>query len=240
MDALRERPRGEKVFHGDETRWNVFADLDGKAGHRWALWGTRAASGVFDHLAPRRGAAVPKAHCADLHTDLVPVVLVWDRYSAYKFLAKDYDEIVLAYCWAHVRRDFLNAARSGPARAPWMWQWLEDIRPLYRLNTARRAVWDAPVPLDRPALTFVAPQHDLTKPLEERQVRGAMYRQERHLHPAKRQSLDSLHHHWSGLTVFLTRLEGTLDNNSAERALRPPGVGRKNYRVNRTKVRKVS
>ena len=48
------------------------------------------------------------------------------------------------------------------------------------------------------------------------QTRCEMYRRERHLHPAKRQVLESLHNHWSGLTVFVARPEVALDNNSAE------------------------
>src|SRR5215831_6925982 len=229
VQALRERQMGEKLFYGDETRWEVFAALEGKVGHRWYLWVTRSASVVFFHIAPSRGAAVPKDHFAKLHTDLIQAVLVCDRYSAYKSLAKEHTEIVLAYCWAHVRRDFLNAARSWPELAPWMWQWIEDIRTLYRLNTARLIVWDATVPLDDQAPAFVARQHDLTTHLGEMQDRCEMYRQERHLHEAKRQILESLHHHWDGLTVFVGRPEVALDNNAAERALRPPVVGRKNY-----------
>ena len=229
VQALRARQMGEKLFHGDETRWEVFEALEGKVGHRWYLWVTRSASVVFYRMAPGRGADVPKAHFAKLQKDLVEVVLVCDRYSAYKSLAKEYDEIVLAYCWAHVRRDFLNAARSWPELAPWMWKWIEDIRTLYRLNTARLAVWDATVPFDAQAPAFVARQHDLTMHLSEMQDRCAMYRHERHLHEAKRPLLESLHNHWGGLTVFLTRPEVALDNNSAERALRTPVVGRKNY-----------
>jgi transposase len=111
---------------GTKTRWEVFEALQGKVGHRWYLWVTRSASVVFYRMAPGRGADVPKAHFAKLHKDLVDVVLVCDRYSAYKSLAMEYDAIVLAYCWAHVRRDFLNAARSWPELAPWMWKWIED------------------------------------------------------------------------------------------------------------------
>jgi transposase len=229
VQALRERQMGEKLFHGDETRWNVFAEMAGKVGHRWYLWVTRSASVVFFHIAPSRGAAVPKDHFAKLHTDLVQAVLVCDRYSAYTSLAKEHAEIVLAYCWAHVRRDFLQAARSGPELAPWMWQWMEDIRTLSRLNTTRLAVWDATVPLDHQAPAFVARQHDLATHLGEMQSRGEMYRHERHLHQAKRPILESLPNHWGGLTVFLTRPEVALDNNSAERAWRTPVVGRKNY-----------
>jgi transposase len=34
VPALRERQRGEKLFHGDETRWDVFAAMAGTVGHR--------------------------------------------------------------------------------------------------------------------------------------------------------------------------------------------------------------
>ena len=160
---------------------------------RWGIvglwWGTRSASVVFYRMAPGRGADVPQAHFAKLHKDLVEVVLVCDRYSAYKALAKEYDAIVLAKCWAQVRRDFLNAARSWPELAPWMWKWIEDIRTLYRLNTARLAVWDATVPLAHPAPALVARHHDLTTQVGEMQVRWAMYRQEHYLHQVKRQIL---------------------------------------------------
>jgi len=40
------------------------------------------------------------------------VIIVCDRYSAYKKLARLSNAILLAFCWAHVRRDFLNAAIS--------------------------------------------------------------------------------------------------------------------------------
>jgi transposase len=229
MQALRERQMGEKLFHGDETRWDVCEAMEGKAGHRWYLWVTRSASVVFYHIAPSRGAAVPKAHFAGLRRDLVEVVLVCDRYSAYKSLAQDHAESILAFCWAHVRRDFLSAARSWPELAPWMWKWIEDIRVLYRLNTARLAVWDDTVPFDQQPSAFVEQHGALTTPLGDMQARCEMYRRERHLHQAKRQILESLHNHWSGLTVFVARPEVALDNNSAERALRNPVVGRKNY-----------
>jgi len=112
VQALHARQMREKLFHGDETRWEVFAEVEGKTGHRWYLWVTRSASVVFYRMAPSRGADVPKAHFAKLQKDLVEVVLVCDRYSAYKCFAKGHEGLLLAYCWAHVRRDFLKAARS--------------------------------------------------------------------------------------------------------------------------------
>jgi len=49
------------------------------------------------------------------------------------------------------------------------------------------------------------------------------------LHPARRKVLESRGEHWTGLTVFVEHPEVPLDNNTAERAERGPGVGRKNY-----------
>src|SRR5712692_10436695 len=38
MLKLYERQMREKLFHGDETRWEVFEEVEGKTGHRWYLW----------------------------------------------------------------------------------------------------------------------------------------------------------------------------------------------------------
>jgi transposase len=35
MPALHKRQMGEKLFQGDETRWEVFEKVEGKTGHRW-------------------------------------------------------------------------------------------------------------------------------------------------------------------------------------------------------------
>ena len=44
-----------------------------------------------------------------------------------------------------------------------------------------------------------------------------------------RKALTSLPEHWPGLTVFLDDPRIPLDNNRAERLLRNPAMGRKNY-----------
>jgi transposase len=49
------------------------------------------------------------------------------------------------------------------------------------------------------------------------------------LHGAQVDVLISLQNHWQGLTVFVTHPEVPMDNNSAERAIRNPVTGRKNY-----------
>jgi transposase len=229
VPALHARQMGEKLFHGDETRWEVFEEVEGKTGHRWYLWVMRSASVVFYRMAPGRGADVPQAHFAGLQQDLVDVVLVCDRYSAYKCLAKSCDALILAYCWAHVRRDFLKATRSWPELENWMWAWVNDIRILYRLNTARLEAWDDTLPLEQQPSAFVEHHGELQSHLSQMQARCEAHLQEKDLHRAKAKVLTSLHNHWDGLTVFVERPEVAMDNNTAERALRRPVVGRKNY-----------
>src|SRR5438552_2218258 len=189
----------------------------------------RSAPVVFYRMAPGRGADVPTSHFAGLHRDLVDVVLVCDRYSAYKCLAKDCDQLILAYCRAHVRRDFLKAARSWPELEQWMLAWVDDIRVLYRLNAARREVWDDTLPVHQQSPAFVARDGDLRTQLSQMHARCEAHLQESDLHRVKTKVLTSLHTHWDGLTVFLERPEVAMDNNTAERVLRTPVVGRKNY-----------
>ena len=229
MPVLYERQMTEKLFHGDETRWEVFEEVEGKTGHRWYLWVMRSVSVVYYRMAPGRGADVPKGHFAKLRKDLLNVVLVCDRYSAYKSLALECDELMLAFCWAHVRRDFLKAARSWPELENWMFTWVDDIRELYRLNAARLQEWDAWVPLDQPSSVFDERQHDLLTKLSQMQERCEMQLRASKLHLTQQKVLSSLQNHWDGLTVFATRPEVAMDNNTAERMLRNPVVGRKNY-----------
>jgi transposase len=229
MSQLYERQMREKRFYGDATRWEVFEDVDGKTGHRWYLWVMQSASVVFYRRAPGRGAAVPKAHFAKLHKDLVDVVLVCDRYSAYKCLAKDRDDLILAFCWAHVRRDFLKASRSWPELERWMFTWVDDIRALYRLNAARLEAWDETLRLEQQPSAFVERHRELETKLSQMQARCEAHLQEPDLPLVKHKVLSSLHTHWDGLTVFVGRPAVAMDNNSAERILRNPVVGRKNY-----------
>ena len=229
MPVLYERQMTEKLFHGDETRWEVFEEVEGKTGHRWYLWVMQSVSVVYDRMAPGRGADIPKEHFAKLRKDLLEVVLVCDRYSADKSLALDCDKLLLAFCWAHVRRDFLKAARSWPELESWMFAWVDDIRELYRLNAARLEVWDSMVPLPQQPAAFVEPHLNLQSHLRQMHARYEAHLHEPDLHRAKHKVLDSLRNHWDGLTVFVERPEVAMDNNTAERVLRTPVVGRKNY-----------
>ena len=111
-EALVKHSQGQTLWHADETRWLVFVILEGKVGYRWYLWVFHSCEVVVFILAAGRSHDVPEEH-------LGPVegrgILVVDRYRAYQAVDKVKSGlIVLAFCWAHVRRDFLAVARSWP------------------------------------------------------------------------------------------------------------------------------
>jgi transposase len=110
-----------------------------------------------------------------------------------------------------------------------MFTWVNDIRELYHLNAVRLKEWDKQLPLDQQSSAFAERQRNLETKLSEMQARCEAHLQKSDLHLAKQKVLSSLHNHWDGLTVFVTRPEVAMDNNTAERILRNPVVGRKNY-----------
>ena len=117
----------------DETRWAVFMDIEGKVGHRWRLWVYHDRSVVHYVLEQARSAQVVTDELAGIER----AILSCDRYSAYKKFARLHPGVVLAYCWAHQRRDFLELATRHPACEPWALEWVGAIGELYRLNAVR-------------------------------------------------------------------------------------------------------
>jgi len=63
-----------------------------------------------------------------------------DRYSAYKaMLQVKNGTLILVFCWAHVRRDFVRVGKGWPELKSWALQWLRRIRDLYRWHRQRLA-----------------------------------------------------------------------------------------------------
>ena len=47
-------------------------------------------------------------------------------------------KLILVFCWAHVRRDFVRVGKGYPELKEWALTWLRQIRELYRLHRERR------------------------------------------------------------------------------------------------------
>lgn len=218
-EAILARHQQSVYFHADETRWKVFVEKTGKTGHLWWLWLFASEDSVVYVLDPRRSHDVPQSHFADE----VQGVLMVDRYSAYKAMQQVKEgNLLLAFCWAHVRRDFVRVGKGYPELIEWALTWLRQIRQLYRLNRERLKQ-----PMD--SSEFATADAQLRQ-----QVDAMAAQRDRELADAKlrepcRKVLASLSEHWSGLTLFVDDPRIPLDNNYGERLIRNPAVGRKNY-----------
>jgi transposase len=150
-EALIEHNRTEGHWHADETRWLVFERRADKVGFAWNLWVFAAAQSIVFVLDPTRSHTVPENHFGD-HDGIANV----DRYSAYKAMRQvKAGRIILAFCWAHVRRDFLAVLTGWPELTDWAWSWVEEIALLYQRNDARLAAL-ANAALTNAALTNAA------------------------------------------------------------------------------------
>ncbi len=225
----------EDRFHQDESSWKVFEEIQGKVGNKWWLWVSRSESVVYFLIAPGRGADVPISYFENTQKD--KIIVVCDRYSAYKSLAKKMPFIILAFCWAHVRRDFLDAARKYPELEEWTFIWIEKIGELYHLNSQRCESFDKAFPVEWQSESFKK-QHEavIEKMNEMAQDRDAFiesHNRDEHsltvLSNAKYKILKSLKNHWDGLSVFVEHPEVPMDNNKGENAIRNPVTGRKNF-----------
>jgi transposase len=228
-EAMLAKQMSERMFHGDETRWLVFEPVEGKVGYHWFLWVVQSASVIYYRVSPGRGSEVVKKHFSSMPEDVSRAIFICDRYSGYKKFAKDCSYILLAFCWVHVRRDFLEVARSRPEYEEWMFSWVDDIRQLYKLNAARLGYWRESVPMPEQSPAFSRRHKKLAQKLSEMKQRCDNALQDKKIVTAKRKLLESLKDHWPGLTVFLEHPQVPMDNNTAERSLRNPVTGRKIY-----------
>lgn len=220
-ERLIEHNQQQPHWHADETRWLVFATVEGKTGHRWFLWVFHSQEAVGFVLDSGRAHDVPEEHLGSVEEGILSV----DRYAAYKAMRQVKErKILLAFCWAHVRRDFLEAARSWPEEEEWALGWVGRIGALYQANEARlEALASKPEEL--------APKESHLRQQVQEMARKAQVELARaDLHPVWEKVLTSLQEHWEGLTVFVEHPEVPMDNNAAERVERGPVVLRKNSR----------
>src|SRR6202011_2825447 len=114
-EAVLARNAQAPFAHGDETRWSVFIEQEGKSGHRWWLWVVVGPDTVPFRPAPTSSHTVRESHFAAAAC----LVLMVDRYAAYKAMAQvKAGHIILVFCWAHVRRDFVAVCKGWEELTP--------------------------------------------------------------------------------------------------------------------------
>lgn len=144
--------------------------------------------------------------------------LMADAYSGYEPLFEANKEIIAAGCWAHTRRYFYDSLPTCPEPAS---QMLSLIRELYQVEEKAR-------------------EQSVEKRLEMRQHSSVpqMARIEDWItsHTDKwlpkspmGEAVQYIDNQWERLQVYLSDGRLPIDNNAAERAIRPLAIGRKNW-----------
>lgn len=213
--------------HIDETSWQVFAPVAGKANNRWWLWVFVAADTTVFRIERSRSTAVLREHFdIDADADALPagrrLLISADFWTAYQCLAT-LDGVDPLWCWAHIRRYFIRAGEAHAELADWAHTWV--VERIGRLYLAHAALAAAEPGTEEHAAAEAQFAAALERIDTDRRAQAA----DPALPAPAAKVLATLDHEWDGLARHREFPELALDNNTAERALRNPVVGRKNY-----------
>ncbi len=223
--AILAHLKAAAVLHGDETSWRVQSLKAIRGTSRAWLWCAVSRDAVWFHVDARRNAEAAGKLFAGVGAG---TVLVCDAYSAYKKLARVLGGIlILAWCWSHVRRKFIEAAAGNDALERWEERWLDRFGQLFHLNAVRLKHYDPELGMEQQSRKFGIAHRRLKRAVDrlfaraEKEVAGPAGSDRR----AK--ALNSLLRHRDGLCVFVDRPDVPMDNNLSERMHRGPVIGRK-------------
>ena len=220
VDALATYVMSAARVHGDDTTVPVLAPGHGrtKTGRLWCYvcddrpFGGKAPPAVAYYYSPDRKGEHPRTHLAGFRG-----ILQADGYAGY---ARLYDQgVTEAACWAHVRRKFFDVHKASQSSLAH--EALQRIAALYAIEaTIRGSQPDVRLKVrqERAASLFDALRQWLDATLAR--VSGKS-----DLALAIRYALSR----WNALTLVLRDGRVCLDNNAAERAMRPITLGRKNW-----------
>jgi transposase len=225
---LRAHVFAASRLHGDDTPVPVLEPGKGKTktGRLWSYvrdgraWGDETPPAVSYFYSPDRKGEHPKAHLADFSG-----ILHADGYAGFRDLyeATQPDKpaaIQEAACWAHVRRKFFDLTTS-PGTHPIAEETLVRIGELYDIENAIRG----------------APP-DGRKTIRQRQAKPKIEALRRWWDkmlaelPRSSSTAEAIRYaitRWASLCRFLDDGTIEIDNNAAERAIRPIALGRKNW-----------
>jgi transposase len=203
----------------DETPISYLEPGAGRAlkGYLWT--GSRPGGDVFfDWHASRAG------ECLDT---VVPVdfqgTVQCDGYDGYNRLAQRAGRaIVLAYCWAHVRRKFNDAIEGAPRTAGWL---IKQIQLLYRIESRLREQKAGPALRQAVRASQSKPVVERIKKACQRLVQSKRFLPQDAISRAMGYAIAQM----PGLEVYLANGGVEIDNNLVENAIRPTALGKKNW-----------
>jgi len=213
--ALRDLVLEHGVVGMDETSWPLLAKGRTK---KWWAWSLSCPEAVYYEIAPSRGAS----EITKLLGDYQGVVMC-DGYASYPAFAKERDgpgRLVLANCWSHARRKFVQAQSSYPVAE-------EMVDLIGRLYAIEKDAGGDPEALAELRRLESAPLID--------EIQAWLLTQRALPKSSLGKAIAYTSKLWSGLTVFLRDARVPLDNNATERSIRGLALGRKNHYGSKSK-----
>lgn len=225
-DRMKEEIKRSHVIHADETPVTVVKD--GREGiHKSYMWVYR--TGEMGKAAPAILYDYQKTRKQDAPEDFLKGFkgkLVCDGYQAYHGLEKRSDDIEVAGCWVHARRPFAEVVKSTgeeKARGTAAYEALAQIQNIYRIDNLLKKL---------PPSERKRKRKSMVKPLVDGFFQWA--KEAITYLPPSSKTADGLRYcinQEKYLRTFLNDPEVPLDNNPAERAIRPFCVGKKNWNI---------
>jgi hypothetical protein len=216
VDAVGAHVMAAERLHGDDTPVPVLDPGRGKTrtGRLWCYarddrpFAGRAAPAVLYCYSPDRKGEHPRTHLARFRG-----ILQADGYAG--LYERDVTE---AACWAHARRKFFEV--QATTRSPLALEALRRIAALYAIEATIRG---------QPPEARLAVRHAQSAPLFT-DLRAWLDKTQGRI-PGKSELAAAIRYslsRWNALTLVLRDGRACLDNNAAERAMRPITLGRKN------------
>lgn len=214
-DELLEELRKSQIWNADESRWKVFEVIENKLTFLWWLWIFASKNVVLYVIDPSRSANVIKKV-----NNSMSRIFAADRFASYEAVTGAH--VFIAYCWVHLRRDFINLQaqkifKDNPSVGKWVEDWLSAIRIIFKLNKQRLKCTSQ---IEFAELTEKI--RSITESLYAQNVEDLEYKFQKKI-------LKSFKKRYSGYTIFIDNPEVPLHNNRAEQLLKIGINGRKNY-----------
>jgi transposase len=210
---LKRRVLESRIIHTDDTTVRMLEPplRDSQTARFWAYLGDNRQRYVVYDFTRDRSRDGPKRFLEGFAGYLQA-----DACSAYDGIyLGSAGKIIEVACWAHCRRKWYDARESGPQPAH------EALAFITRLYEVERAMADS-----EPQVR-VAARREHARPLLD-QFRSWLGSQTFLPKSPLGQAATYTHNQWDALCRYLDDGELSIDNNRAERAMRPLAIGRKN------------
>lgn len=214
--AMKEKILAGDRLHIDESPVDLFDSPKMTSGYMWVLVGGAGKDPPyrFYQFYPDR----KHVHAEEILNGYKEIIHS-DKYAAYESYIRTHGN-VWTPCWSHIRRKFFEAEMGDPVLRSWV---LEQIKQLFEIE---ETAWNLP-PIERLQL-----RQTQSVPIIDEMIKRVKHRLTHGIILPKSKFKAALGYFCSlipHVKNYTQHASARLDNNPAERAIRPLAIGRKNW-----------